>query len=197
MLESHMATLATFKEQNEIRPESGDPCRVVTFYDDQLTRARLMRFCDSLIKELGEEIEFEFSWWKYRFLTDAIIASLCAEAATQADLLVFSTYAGNEPPPQLRAVNEIWLNRRFDQEGLLLVLLDAVNAPSDLESPALQYFQDIAQRGQLEFVTHWFPHMPGSAEVSMDYFTCRANQVTPVLKEILDRSQGYNHEARE
>ena len=183
-----MAVLATYPERSDARPESDRPCRVATFYEDAPTRGRLLHLCDLLIKDLGPDIDFEFSWWKLHFLTDPVIACLCAQAAAQADMLVFSIYATREPTAHLKAVNEMWLSQREQSEGLLLILIDAVNISSGMESPALLYFQELAQRGQLELITHWFPAMPGSTGESMEYITRRANQVTPVLKEILDRS---------
>jgi len=135
---------------------------VAVFYEDRETRDRALAVCRHMEAQVGGEIDFSFSWWKFEFLQDSELSGQAANAATMADMLVVSAQAGRGLPAAFTEWIESWLPRRGQQEGVLAALIDAENDP--MADAAIEYLRGVANRGRMDYLAK--PLVPGSTPTS-------------------------------
>ena len=54
--------------------KKGDLFSAVVLYEDHATRDRAMEICDRLVHKFWADVEFEFNWWRFDFLSDSTLA---------------------------------------------------------------------------------------------------------------------------
>ncbi len=135
--------------------ETGSECRVAYFYQDAVTCKPLLQLDRMLSRKFDTEIEFDATWWRFKFLQDDLILSLAAHTAAKADLIVFATYAHLEVAPELQMLNKIWLKQRAGRPNGLLSLLQCHEGQSGGATPMHLYLKEVASLAQMDFLSRW------------------------------------------
>ena len=127
----------------------GNPevCSIVVIYEDAATRDRAVHLCNALAHRFSEELDFEFTWWRFKFLSEPEIARQAARAALEADLIVVSVHHEADLPLEVKAWFERWLSDQQPTEGALVVL----HAPQEPVVPD-QYLRLVALRANLDYL---------------------------------------------
>ena len=131
-------------------PEHDERCHVAVLYEDTEARERAVVLSHHLVEGFWQELDFSFSWWRFRYLEDGALAEEAAQSALMADVLVFSALAAGQPPPEVRDWIELWAPQRTAGPGVLVPLLHPGDPESLSESPWLVELEDLAQRMSLE-----------------------------------------------
>jgi hypothetical protein len=120
---------------------------VLVIYEDAPTRDRAVRLCDALVSKFSPDLEFEFTWWRFKFLSDPDLALQAAQAALEADLILVSVQRTEDLPLEVKAWFERWLSDRQPSEGALVVL----HTPDEAILPD-QYLRLVALRANLDYL---------------------------------------------
>jgi hypothetical protein len=118
-------------------------------YFDKPSRDRAIHLCDTLLERFKDDLDFEFTWWNVRYLTEPHVAHLASEAIVNSDLIVFAAGENAELSPQVKRRLERWMRQRQGREGALAVYLEA---PSTAENPLDAYARGVAARAHLDYV---------------------------------------------
>src|SRR6185369_6709725 len=119
---------------------------IVVVYEDTATRDRAIRICDHFETELGSEVGFNFSWWKFDYLGYPFLAAEATAAAAQSDMVIVSAHAGGELPSTVEAWIENWTAKRSGKPGALVALVGLVEDPMIGLTPRHNYLKNVAQR---------------------------------------------------
>jgi hypothetical protein len=170
--------------QFQFRPEAEDRCGVTVLYEDTVARERALSLCHHLVRGFWAEIDFAFSWWRFRFLQDPDIAQAAAEAAAAADVLLVSAVRQDDPPDEVRQWVELWIPRR-SAEGVLFALLGDDASTEVTASPLRTYLQTVARRAGMDCLPRVGDEPWLSAPESVRRIENRALQGSRVLDDIL------------
>jgi hypothetical protein len=136
--------------------ETTKRCGVVSIYEDLGSRDLLLHLCDALAWKFRDDLEFQFDWWRFKYLADPAIAMEAAQSAAQADLILLAAQSP-ELPVDVQRWFEGWLpNRRAGGGALVLVEPSPKGASQSL--PA--YLRLTARRARLDYLRL---NSPGSA----------------------------------
>lgn len=147
--------------------ESTAVCEVVVLYEDDFSRERARGVCERLIRSFWEQVEFEVSWWRFRYLTDADISQAAARAATQADIVIIAAQAGHELPAPIRNWMEKWITHRTAHESVLVALLGTASGWAADRLPVCAYLRTVAQRAGMDFLAPVGQESDGSLTVAL------------------------------
>ena len=175
------------------RSPSAEALTVAVVYEDSATRDRAMSLCDHLVHRLWEDIDFEFSWWKCDYLSDAGIAADAAVAASHADMIIFSGDAHRELSPAVKTWTETWAARRENREGALVALIGTGNGPMQGTGSNHSYLRDVAQRAEMDYLTNLPDPLSEPVNGSVQGITQRAAPVNSVLDSFLQRVSPASH----
>jgi hypothetical protein len=126
-------------------------------YEDLTTRDYAIQLCDSLSQKFQDDLEFEFTWWGFKYLSDAEIAQQASRAAAEADLIVVCVHCSGLFPSEVQQWFEAWPSERQLPEGALVV----VEVSGKMEDPSAtqnQPLKSVAQLANLDYLT--FPSAP-------------------------------------
>jgi hypothetical protein len=182
--------IAQFKS-NDGTGELGTPCRVAVFYGDTESRERALKLSSRLAVKFMADVDLDFSWWKFQFLRDGVIAGLAAQSAARADMIIYSLDSTSELPDEARACNELWLDQRQGKSGLLAALIGKDNLKRR-PVPVHGYLADLARRAGMQFMSRWESQPPEGVDY-LDMMLRRANASSPILDELLSRAQQTTH----
>lgn len=178
--------------KNDGSGETGTPCKVAVFYEDHESRERVLKLSSRLARKFMSEVDLDFSWWKFQFLEDGVIAGLAAQSAAQADMIFYALGATAELPSAVQACNELWLDQRQSENGLLVAIIGGDNGTLRQNTPVHGYLADLARRAQMQFISRWESQPPEGMDY-LDMMLRRANESSPVLDEMLARAQQTTH----
>lgn len=174
--------------ESTLRSSAGDEAwSVVVLYEDKASRERALVTCDRLVKRFLKEVGFDFHWWRLDFLVDPGMARTAALDAREADIIIFSLVPEGELSPNVLQWVEQWADQRGDREGMLLGLPHAATPGAAPVTRKQFRLREIASRAGLDYVTHFPPQFSGVLPDSWQSAETRADQVTAVLDEILNR----------
>jgi hypothetical protein len=124
-------------------------CAVVSIYEGLGDRDLLLRLCDSLAWKFKGDLEFQFDWWRFKYLADPEIAMEAAQRAAQADLILLAAQSP-ELPVDVQRWFEGWLPNRQTGDGALVLVQPSPNeaAPS---LPLRSYLRSTAKRAHLDY----------------------------------------------
>lgn len=178
-----------FTETRAAFSESPDAssCRGVVVYEDQPTRDRALRLCDELIRKFWHDLEMDFSWWRFDYLRDADLARLAADAAVNADLVIFSACGAKELPPPVRLWIDSWVDRRMNRPNALVALIGVADDPVKGLTPIHVYLREIARQAGMEYLSHVTDASTVRLDTSMNGIARRAGEVTTLLDKMLHR----------
>jgi hypothetical protein len=165
----------------------------VVLYEDRLARDRALAISRSLESQVGDEVELQFSWWKFEFLRDPKLAEAAAHAATFADMLLVSARAGHGLPPFFNQWVETWLPRRRYREGALVALIGSGNEAVRETAPATEHLRAIARRGAMDFLAPPLALLGNISENLPESLRQRAETRTATLDAILNQPPPPSH----
>jgi len=124
---------------------------VVVLYANTTARDAAVQLCDNLAKKFGSEMDFEFTWWGFKYLCDEEIGKQAASAALAADLILVAIEREEDLPLEVKAWFEKWLSDRESSEGALVVLQGGAETkiPAQSRDP---YLQLVALRARLDYL---------------------------------------------
>ncbi len=133
-----------------LRPEV---CRVAVAYEDALTRDYSIQLCDNLSQKFEGDLEFEFTWWGFKYLGDAEIAAQAAQAAIQADLIIVCVHRAESFSFEVQRWFEQWSSERADAEGALVVVEVFGESGQGVSTSQEKPLRTFAQRAKLDYLT--------------------------------------------
>lgn len=163
-------------------------CGVAILYENTAARDRAVLLSHRLAEDCWETVDFGFSWWRFKYLADPDVAVEAAEAAVQADVLIFSVRADSVPPVELHRWLEMWLPQRTTAEGVVVPLLHPMTPEGLSESPWMLLLDDLCRQTGMERL------LPSEIKRSLLFPTparqieMRANTIGGVIDGILSQS---------
>lgn len=160
-------------------------CEILIIYEDAITRAEAVRFCDSLVQKFWSRNNFEIEWCPFADLQTKDTADKHAEIAATAHILIFALRPESGLPQDLPTWVESWLSLRGEREGTLIGLLDT---PAASESGGSYCFlRHTAHRAGMDYLTQLPDSILHCISDSPEDYAQRAAEVTSVLDGILQQ----------
>lgn len=131
-------------------------CTGAVVYEDTPARDAAIALGKSLARRFEGDLEFEFTWWRFKYLGDSEIARLAAQAAVQADLVILSVRNMNAVTTELAPWFDLWITQRARSEGALVVLRQPA-AERDWMPLENSYFEALAQRANMDYLPLGIP----------------------------------------
>jgi len=158
-----------------------DKCDIIVMYEDTTSRAAAMEVCQRLRKQLQDEMQLTFDFWKFKYLGEPELARRASEAAARAEVVIFCTHGGALPPGV-----EMWLQdsvkSRTRMDGaLVLVLAEPFNPPS-ANGRLVSSLQAAADEAHMDFL----PLLPHGKRRSGPTFSGRSSTPADDTEEIVD-----------
>ena len=160
-----------------------EQCEILIVYEDAITRAEAVRFCDSLVQKFWSRNNFQIEWCPFTDLQSEASSNKHCESATTANILIFALRPEAGTSKHLHTWVESWLDQRGEREGTLIGLLDTPMA-GDAEGP-YGFLRQVAHRAGMDYVTQIPNSILHTIPDSADSYTERAMEVTRVLEDIL------------
>jgi hypothetical protein len=130
--------------------DSSNRCSVVSIYEDQGGRDLLLNLCNSLVRKFKNDLEFQFDWWRFKYLADPGIAMDAAHKAVQADLILLAPQSP-DLPAYVQGWFDGWLpNREATDGALVLVQSPKKGSSQSLSLPS--YLRMTAKRAHLDYL---------------------------------------------
>jgi hypothetical protein len=130
---------------------------VAVAYEDVATRDFALQLCDSLSQKFRNDLEFEFTWWGFKYLTEPEIAQQAAEAAAKADLIIVCVNRAGNFPAEVEQWFKEWSSERLLTEGALVVVEASGDAAEALASQH-EALRSLAQRANLDYLAIPLPN---------------------------------------
>lgn len=129
---------------------TGKRCAVVSIYEDVRSRDLLIKLCESLTRQFRDDVDFQFDWWRFKYLADPSIAIEAARKTMEADLILLAPQA-----PELPGYVQGWLEDCLPHRGsaagaLVLVQSSPNDVPQSLSLRA--YLRSTAARAKLDYL---------------------------------------------
>ena len=175
------------------RSDSADAMTVAVAYSDKATRERAMLLCDHLVDKLWQDVDFEITWWKFDYLNDPRIAADAADAARQADMVIFSAEADRELAPAVQSWIESWAAKRASREGALVALIGNANGPANGTGPIHIYLRGVAQRAEMDYLSNLPDSLSEPVIGSIGSISQQAAPPASTLDRIHQRASPYSH----
>jgi len=145
-----------------------------------------MGCCDQFARERESDHGPNVKCYLFEELAIPARMDEAAKAAVDAELLVFAVTPEGDLPPAIKLWTEGWLSRRENLDGYLVgLVLEEGAEVRGVAGLKEVYLRHLAHRAGMDYLSH-FPS--GKAKVipnSLDDFNQRAEQMTPLLDEIL------------
>jgi hypothetical protein len=158
-------------------------CEVLIIYEDAITRAEAVRFCDSLVQKFWSKNNFQIEWCPFADLQTKVSADKYAELAATAHILIFALRPEAGLPWDLHTWVESWLELRGEREGAVIGLLDTTATGES--GGTYCFLRQAAHRAGMDYLTQIPDSILHSISDSLDSYTQRAVEVTRVLDDIL------------
>ena len=179
--------LTQFPPNASLHPDVESQCSVAVIYNDTPSRERAIWLCHHLVREFWAEIDFKFTWWRFKYFAEMEIAEAAAEAAVESDMIVVSARAAEAMPQEIKGWFESWVFSRQKRDAALVVLTDSQSEADVSYSPTATFLREIAHRAGMECLLPLRHSAPFLARDQVRHLHDRANQVTEVLDQILHR----------
>jgi hypothetical protein len=128
-----------------------EQCEILIVYEDAVTRAEAVRFCDSLVQKFWSKNNFQIEWCPFTDLQSEASSHKHRETAATAHILIFALRPEAGAPRHLHTWVESWLDQRGEREGVVIGLLDT---PMEGESGGTYGFlRQVAHRAGMDYLT--------------------------------------------
>ena len=182
--------MKTVPEMNS--PKTEGWFSVVVAYEDRHARDRMVHIYDNVTAGLADEIELHFTWWRFDLLTDPELFAEAVRSAVEAEMIVFSAHAGSEFPRQVRKWVDVWTKQRANRSGALAALIGLDEDARSGITPRHLYLRQVAERAQMDYLSHAVVPLPDEQRVSVDSILNRAATSSHLLEDILHEPH-YRH----
>jgi hypothetical protein len=136
----------------DITVEISDYSLTVTFvYENDRTRQWAEEVCGSVAKFAGNEV-LRMSFWNIADLAQESVLLQAVRAAVRADLIVVCVGATATLPIDLCVWCDVWLPRRLQGIGALVLLTDPAEESQGGRSIVHEYCRAVARKGGLDFI---------------------------------------------
>jgi hypothetical protein len=162
--------------------ETAEVCQAVVVAEDSSTQISAMELCDRLLKQLGDELQFNFHSCRFKELSDPHHARAAAQAVARADILLVATH-GDDLPASVRSWLESCYELRTVSVGALALLFVEPISASAAVSDLVGRLQAAAGRLRMDFL----PLVPQPAEPIRKALQGGSGSMNPLLKGILNR----------
>jgi hypothetical protein len=113
-----MQSLKLSQEMLSGDPSPSIPFNVVILYEDFGAGKRAKKGLDYVAEELGNDLEFRHSMWRFDILQDPKLNVLTAPALAEADLLIISFRGEGQLPAKIRALIDERLEQTVNHQCL-------------------------------------------------------------------------------
>jgi hypothetical protein len=170
-----------------------DVCRVAMFYDDTPARERAVTLSHHLVEHFWQELDLSFSWWRFRYLEEPVIAETASMAAVSADVLVFSVTAASLPEAHVLRWLNSWVPHRNEEAGVVVPLLHPSTAEAISDSSWMVEIEEVARQTGLEcLLPSEFKRSPLLDE-SLRQMQVRTRHVGGILGDIMKNTQRFDN----
>lgn len=112
---------------------------------------------------LSDHLESDFNLsnklWSFDLLRSPKIREFAARDTAEADMIIISAHGEGDLPEEIKAWLQRWLQRKKNDDGALVALVD--NHPSSGDGcPALTYLEQIASKAGMDFFAHGAERRP-------------------------------------
>ena len=160
---------------------------VVILFEDAQTRVKAVKFCDQLVERFWTHCEFRLTWMDFSALEDPNAARDAHAKARAADVIVFATRPEGPVPEAVTDWVEKSLANRTDREGTLAGLIDTSTILTGWAAEKHAWLRSVAHRAGMDYLTDVPPEITRPIPDSLESFSERAQQITSVLDEILQK----------
>jgi len=175
-------------KNSDVRPQAKEAWNVVVICEDELTHSQALSVCDRLVSGFWPEVEFQFHWWQFANLQEAINAHAAADGAVTADMIVWATHAEGDFPQYVTDWVQIWVGKRGNREGALVALVGYEHERRSEGAAKHLYLREVAHRANMDFLSEIPPFVRRAIPESAGWFNERAERVSSTLDEILSRT---------
>lgn len=127
-----------------------EKCGVMVLYEEVPSRDLALRVCDRISQNFAGDLEFEFTWWGLRYLSDAQVSLEARRFAMEADLIIVAVQRTALLSMEVLAWFEHSLLGRRSPGGALAVLQTTADDGSlPWQHP---YLLSLAQRSHLDYL---------------------------------------------
>lgn len=159
---------------------------VVIIYENPSIRDRAVQFCERLTEE-RQLPTADMEWWSFPVLSHPKTSGNTVEKAANAEVIIFAMESSGDLPDDIKLWIEKWLNKRGEREGALVGLLNHEEAPHRVATFREIYLRHTARRAGMDYLSHAAPTETRAIPDSIDSFSERADAVTSVLDNILQK----------
>lgn len=160
---------------------------VVAIYQDEHARARAVAVCDQLVGRFWAQIEFQFYWVEFNKLAVPAVRCVPATAIAGADIVACAVCAEEQVPAHAAAWFDEFVGLRVKREGVLIAIVGGADDPIERKLPRLRWLREIARRSGMDFLCESAPTGLWTIPESLQWVHQRADQLTPILSDILER----------
>jgi hypothetical protein len=162
-------------------------------YEDDDARKGAVQFCDALVKRFWKECGFDVTWEGLQDIEAGALDPQKIAKAAQARIMVFALSPDTALSPGARTWIDCWLSSRGDREGMLVGLNDPGSSSSSGAADKFLYLRSAAVRGGMDYLTEYPQAISRFIPDSFESYSKRADVVTSVLDEILNKPTPHTH----
>jgi hypothetical protein len=162
-------------------------------YEDDEARRSAVQFCDALVNRYWQELGFDVTWERLLDIEAASLDQGKIAKAAEARIMLFALSPQTELSAAAKTWIECWLSSRGDREGVLVGLSGPAAGPSGSATDKSLYLRNAAVRGGMDYLTELPQNLSRSIPDSFESYTARADIVTSVLDEILNKQTPPTH----
>jgi hypothetical protein len=122
---------------------------IVIMHEDFGTGKRAKKGLDYVTEELGDDLEFRHTMWRFDILQDPKLNALATSALAEADLLIISFRGEGQLPAKIRVLIGEWLAEKSACDCALVALFESTASGTD--SSVYASLADLARQHGLDF----------------------------------------------
>lgn len=133
------------------------PCRGAVLYEGSPGRGVAMDLFQRLSQTFHDDLHFDLTWWRFKYLSHPRIAHEAVEVAAEADLLALALPESRPLPAPIKSWLEEWSARRRrvkgGQTGALVALAKPLEPRESDEAFDDSFLRSLAERARVDFLT--------------------------------------------
>ena len=164
------------------KASAGDMLSVFALYDDPAACAQVVAVGRQVAAKFAPDLKFRFLWWRADFVTDSALGNRAVSEAAQADILIVACGRGGGFSFSLLNWFEEVIARRERETGALLDMTQTGSTSSGTALHVKYYFQDIAQRAGLDYLSRPLLMTSGNPAYAVSFPIFRAVTLASCFK---------------
>lgn len=131
--------------------------RALIAYEDRDTGMRARDFFERMVRQFGEDCDFQHKLLDLDVLSVAGLRDTAADEAADADMILLACHGDGELSRDVKQWCEDWLARSWKGDAALVALFDEGSEASSGRGPAREFLEGIARRAGMTFIPHTMP----------------------------------------